>query len=124
VLHLRIEQRFHQMLAAGFEDEVRGLLSQGELGPSLPSMRSVGYRQMLNYLLGTCSREEMIERAIIATRQLAKRQFTWLRAETDAHWLDEGGDVQQQAVVLIQRHIQGENKAETPLHAFNDRNSH
>ncbi|MCU7807939.1 MAG: tRNA (adenosine(37)-N6)-dimethylallyltransferase MiaA [Candidatus Thiodiazotropha sp. (ex Semelilucina semeliformis)] len=124
LLHRRIEQRFHQMLVAGFEDEVRGLLSQGELSPSLPAMRSVGYRQMLNYLLGTCSREEMIERAIIATRQLAKRQFTWLRAETDAHWLDEGGDVQQQAVALIQRHIQGENKAETPLHAFNDRNSH
>ena len=52
-------------------------------------MRSVGYRQMVAYLLGECSREEMIDRGIIATRQLAKRQFTWLRKEQESHWLDE-----------------------------------
>ena len=101
VLHQRIEARFLQMLEAGFEDEVRGLLARGDLSPELPSMRSVGYRQILNYLLGGCSREEMIERAIIATRQLAKRQFTWLRADPASHWLDEEGDLVSQAVSLV-----------------------
>jgi tRNA dimethylallyltransferase len=101
VLHNRIEARFRQMLDLGFEAEVRALLQRGDLSPELPAMRSVGYRQMLNYLLGGYSREEMVERAIIATRQLAKRQFTWLRADTDCHWLDETGDLLQQAVGLI-----------------------
>jgi tRNA dimethylallyltransferase len=100
-LHRRIEARFHLMLEAGFEREVRHLLAGSSLSPSLPSMRSVGYRQMLNYLLGTCSREEMIERGIIATRQLAKRQFTWLRADPECHWLDETGDVVKQSIDLI-----------------------
>ena len=101
VLHQRIEARFLQMLEAGFEDEVRGLLARGDLSPDLPSMRSVGYRQILNYLLGGCSREEMIERAVIATRQLAKRQFTWLRADSASHWLDEEGDPIAQAISLV-----------------------
>lgn len=101
VLHQRIEARFMQMLEAGFEDEVRGLLARGDLSPELPAMRSVGYRQILNYLLGGCSREEMIERAVIATRQLAKRQFTWLRADPASHWLDEEGDLIAQAVSLV-----------------------
>ncbi|MCU7845017.1 MAG: tRNA (adenosine(37)-N6)-dimethylallyltransferase MiaA [Candidatus Thiodiazotropha sp. (ex Monitilora ramsayi)] len=107
LLHQRIEQRFLQMLSEGFEAEVRHLLSSGNLSPSLPSMRSVGYRQMLNYLLGACSREEMKMRAVIATRQLAKRQFTWLRADADAHWLDESEDVLAEAIALIKGHIQG-----------------
>ncbi len=101
LLHQRIEARFHGMLEAGFEGEVKRLLARGDLSPELPSMRSVGYRQMLNYLLGAYSRDEMIERAIIATRQLAKRQFTWLRADGEAHWLDETGDVLGQAADLI-----------------------
>ncbi len=105
LLHQRIEARFHRMLDEGFEAEVKRLLARGDLSPELPSMRSVGYRQMLNYLLGAYSREEMIERAIIATRQLAKRQFTWLRAEGDAHWLDESGDVSREAVDLILDHL-------------------
>ncbi len=107
ILHQRIERRFMLMLEEGFEAEVKGLLDRGDLSPSLPSMRSVGYRQMLNYLLGNCPREEMISRAIIATRQLAKRQFTWLRADDEAHWLDENGDVLAQSTALIESHIQG-----------------
>ncbi len=89
VLHERIERRFRQMLELGFEQEVRKLLKQPGMAPGLPSMRSVGYRQMVAYLLGEYSRDEMIDRGIIATRQLAKRQFTWLRKEQGSHWLDE-----------------------------------
>ncbi|EGW53141.1 tRNA (adenosine(37)-N6)-dimethylallyltransferase MiaA [Candidatus Endoriftia persephone] len=88
-LHQRIALRFQRMLEAGFEQEVAGLIGRGDLSPELPSMRSVGYRQMIKYLQGECSREEMIERGIIATRQLAKRQFTWLRADKELIWLDE-----------------------------------
>jgi tRNA dimethylallyltransferase len=113
LLHERIEARFLEMLASGFEEEVRGLLHRGDLSPNLPAMRSVGYRQMLNYLLGGCSRKEMVERGIIATRQLAKRQFTWLRGDSGCHWLDETGDVLQQAMALIQSHL-AENGAAAP----------
>ncbi|MES9962809.1 MAG: tRNA (adenosine(37)-N6)-dimethylallyltransferase MiaA [Candidatus Sedimenticola sp. 20ELBAFRAG] len=102
VLHQRIAARFHKMLEMGFEQEVRGLLERGNLVPDMPSMRSVGYRQMLKYLLGEWDRETMIEKGIIATRQLAKRQFTWLRADSEAHWLDEeAGDVPGQALKII-----------------------
>ncbi len=89
VLHQRIAKRFRQMLELGFEDEVKGLLTRADITPDLPSMRSVGYRQMLEYLAGNCSYEQMVERGIIATRQLAKRQLTWLRSEQDVHWLDD-----------------------------------
>ncbi len=88
LLHQRIAQRFHGMLDRGFEQEVSGLLGEG-LAPDLPSMRSVGYRQMVNYLAGIYDRNVMIERGIVATRQLAKRQMTWLRRYPDVHWLDE-----------------------------------
>ncbi len=103
-LHRRIEQRFRTMLGQGFEDEVRGLLARGDLSPDTPSMRSVGYRQMIQYLRGDCDYETMVERGIIATRQLAKRQRTWLRAEQDVHWLyDEEGDPGTVALELVQR---------------------
>lgn len=102
VLHERIALRFHKMLEQGFQQEVEGLLARGDLVPDMPSMRSVGYRQMLKYLLGEWDRETMIEKGIIATRQLAKRQMTWLRADTEAHWLDEeAGDVLGQALKII-----------------------
>ncbi len=101
-LHRRIERRFHQMLEQGFEQEVRGLLARWRLDPEMPSMRCVGYRQMLGYLRGECDRQEMIDRGIAATRQLAKRQYTWLRAEPDLHWLEEeAGDLLQQALKII-----------------------
>ena len=103
VLHERIERRFHRMLELGFEQEVRGLLQRWELTPETPSMRAVGYRQMLAYLRGSHSREQMIERGIAATRQLAKRQLTWLRADREARWLDEeAGNLLAQALKLME----------------------
>ncbi len=106
VLHERIERRFHAMLAAGFEDEVRALVARGDLHPELPSMRSVGYRQMWAWLRGEYDRDEMIRRAITATRQLAKRQMTWLRSETDTFWLEERADsVVKQAVNCIEKSL-------------------
>lgn len=101
LLHARIARRFEGMLAEGFENEVRALLGRGDLSPELPSMRCVGYRQMLRYLLGENSWDEMVEKGTVATRQLAKRQFTWLRSEQDCHWLDEEGAVLEQALQLI-----------------------
>ena len=80
VLHARIAQRFEQMLAAGFVDEVRALRERGDLSPALPSIRAVGYRQAWRFLDGDISAEQFREQAIAATRQLAKRQLTWLRS--------------------------------------------
>lgn len=82
-LHKLIAQRFDQMLASGLIKEVEGLLMQYRLNQELPSMRSVGYRQVWQYLRGELSYTEMRERGIIATRQLAKRQVTWLRKWQD-----------------------------------------
>ena len=79
ILHQRIEMRFQMMLKAGFEDEVRALYQRGDLHPDLPSIRCVGYRQMWSYLAGEISYDDMVYRGICATRQLAKRQMTWLR---------------------------------------------
>lgn len=79
-LHQRIARRFDLMLEQGFLDEVRQLRQRGDLHPDLPSMRCVGYRQAWEHLDGTCSYDEMRELGIIATRQLAKRQITWLRS--------------------------------------------
>jgi tRNA dimethylallyltransferase len=79
-LHQRIARRFDIMLEQGFLDEVRQLRQRGDLHPDLPSMRCVGYRQAWEHLDGTCSYDEMRELGIIATRQLAKRQITWLRS--------------------------------------------
>lgn len=79
VLHARIETRFKHMLSAGLIDEVVSLYQRGDLHVDLPSIRSVGYRQVWQYLAGELDYDEMQERGIIATRQLAKRQLTWLR---------------------------------------------
>ena len=88
VLHERIAQRFHLMLEQGFIAEVEALLQRGDLHADLPAIRAVGYRQAWSYLQGDYTYDEMIERGIIATRQLAKRQFTWLRSWEDIEWLD------------------------------------
>ena len=88
VLHQRIALRFEQMLAVGFEQEVSTLRQRTDLHPDLPSMRCVGYRQMWQYLDGECSYEQMKEKGIAATRQLAKRQLTWLRGWQGVTWLD------------------------------------
>jgi len=81
VLHQRIEARFLEMLGQGFVDEVEGLKKRRDLDLSLPSMRAVGYRQIWQYLDGEFSHTEMIDKAVAATRQLAKRQLTWLRRQ-------------------------------------------
>ncbi|WP_313085495.1 tRNA (adenosine(37)-N6)-dimethylallyltransferase MiaA [Pseudomonas sp.] len=88
VLHQRIEQRFQSMVEQGFVEEVEALRGRGDLHPDLPSMRAVGYRQVWAYLDGACSQAEMVERGVIATRQLAKRQLTWLRGWEGVHWLE------------------------------------
>ncbi len=88
VLHARIAQRFNAMLEQGLIEEVRGLFQRGDLNPDLPSMRSVGYRQVWRYLAGELAYADLPEKAIIATRQLAKRQLTWLRSQIDAHWFE------------------------------------
>jgi len=88
LLHQRIEQRFHQMLASDFEAEVRALFARGDLHPEMPSIRCVGYRQMWSYLNGEITYEDMVYKGICATRQLAKRQMTWLRGWQGVHWLD------------------------------------
>jgi len=88
-LHERIEQRFRTMLKEGFLEEVQLLMARGDLHPDMPSMRCVGYRQAWEYLSGGCDYEAFVDRGIAATRQLAKRQLTWLRKWPDVHWLQE-----------------------------------
>ncbi|MCU0938068.1 MAG: tRNA (adenosine(37)-N6)-dimethylallyltransferase MiaA [Burkholderiaceae bacterium] len=87
-LHRRIEQRFDAMLAAGFIDEVRALMARGDLDRDLPALRSVGYRQAWQHLRGEMTFDEFRAAGIAATRQLAKRQVTWLRSMTDAKAID------------------------------------
>lgn len=82
-LHERIEWRFNQMIKQGLVEEVQGLLAQWDLMPAHPALRSVGYRQIYDYLCGKADHNSMCAKAIAATRQLAKRQLTWLR-----HWPD------------------------------------
>jgi tRNA dimethylallyltransferase len=84
LLHDRIAIRFLQMLERGVVDEVKALYSRGDLSEKMPSIRVVGYRQIWSYLQGEYDYQTMTEKSIIATRQLAKRQFTWLRKETDS----------------------------------------
>ena len=89
-LHQRIEQRFLQMLDQGFEDEVKTLMLRSDLHTNLPSIRCVGYRQMWEYLNGDISYDEMVFKGICATRQLAKRQITWLRGwKQPITWLNQ-----------------------------------
>jgi len=88
ILHERIEQRFHMMMEQGFENEVRKLYRRGDLNSNLPSIRCVGYRQIWDYLEGKMDRDEAIFRGICASRQLAKRQITWLRSWKNLIWLD------------------------------------
>jgi len=88
VLHQRIEQRFQAMLASGFEAEVERLYRRGDLHLDLPAIRAVGYRQMWQYLAGELDHSQMVDSGIAATRQLAKRQLTWMRGWQGLHWLD------------------------------------
>jgi len=89
VLHQRIEQRFQKMIDLGFQQEVEKLRARGDLHKDLPSIRCVGYRQMWEHLDGDISLDEAIYKGICATRQLAKRQLTWLRGWSgEIEWLD------------------------------------
>ena len=87
-LRKRITKRFDMMLQQGFIEEVESLYRRGELNIEMPSIRSVGYRQVWMYLAGECSYDEMREKAITATAQLAKRQMTWLRKEQQCNFID------------------------------------
>jgi len=98
-LRIRLEHRFDQMLSHGLLDEVRSLMERPELTSDHPSMRSVGYRQAWQHLQGDTDFETMRESAIIATRQLAKRQMTWLRREHTAHQISVGSTLNIQAVL-------------------------
>ena len=102
LLHDIIAQRFRAMLEQGFIDEVQTLYRRGDLTEKMPAIRAVGYRQVWAYLQGEDDLETMTEKAIIATRQLAKRQFTWLRRVTDAISLQTGqADLLAQALAQI-----------------------
>lgn len=101
LLHQRIAQRFHQMLATGFEHEASTLFARGDLHREMPSLRCVGYRQMGSYLAGETDYDDMVFRGICATRQLAKRQMTWLRGWRDVHWL-----VSDEPAVALDRVLQ------------------
>jgi tRNA dimethylallyltransferase len=88
ILHDRIARRFRLMLDAGFLEEVRALMARGDLHSELPSMRCVGYRQAWSHLAGDYDQQEMVGKGVAATRQLAKRQLTWLRKWSGLDWLD------------------------------------
>ncbi|MEW6590556.1 MAG: tRNA (adenosine(37)-N6)-dimethylallyltransferase MiaA [Pseudomonadota bacterium] len=107
VLHRRIAERFDAMLAAGLLDEVQTLRRTYALTPDLPAMRAVGYRQAWAHLEGEISGAELREQGIAATRQLAKRQLTWLRAWPDTVVLDcLADDLKAQAIETVRAHLQ------------------
>jgi tRNA dimethylallyltransferase len=87
-LSVRLEQRFHAMMRLGFLDEVRGLRARGDLTAAHPAVRAVGYRQLWAHLDGEFALSEAVQRGITATRQLAKRQMTWIRSEPGLTWVD------------------------------------
>ena len=97
VLHQRIALRFEQMMQGGFLEELRSLHQRGDLSPELPAVRAVGYRQLWQYLEGECSLEQAVEQGVAATRQLAKRQLTWLRKWRDLAWIytDQAGNIEE-----------------------------
>ena len=105
-LHERIEIRYRQMLENGLIEEVESLLAEPHVQPDLPSMKSVGYRQVCQFLSGQYDRSELENRGIFATRQLAKRQLTWLRKEPDVHLYDpaDSGTVSK-AEILVEKFL-------------------
>jgi tRNA dimethylallyltransferase len=105
VLHERIERRFVQMLEEGFLEEVERLRERPGLLRDMPSMRCVGYRQAWSCLEGEIDRDEMHRKAVVATRQLAKRQLTWLRRETGALWYDSNAEKRQDSVIRKVSHF-------------------
>ena len=111
-LHTRIAQRFDAMLAAGFMDEVRALRARGDLHPELPSMRCVGYRQAWETLDGLWGMDSLRERGIAATRQLAKRQITWLRSMPQRQLVDcQAEDATELVLRAVETLMAGEARA-------------
>lgn len=105
-LHERIARRFDAMLDAGFLDEVHALRARGDLHPDLPAIRAVGYRQAWEHLAGDYDATEFRNRGIYATRQLAKRQITWLRGELDARTFDpDRGDPLPEAGRAVEQFV-------------------
>lgn len=105
-LHQQIQRRLQAMYGQGFLDEVRGLFSRPDLHAELPSIRSVGYRQAWCYLNGEYDQTTFEEKALIATRQLAKRQLTWLRKEQDMLMLDPFELSSEQQCELVRAYLQ------------------
>lgn len=103
-LHERIEQRFRQMMNEGFLEEVRSLRARPTLSSAAPSLRAVGYRQMWAHLAGETDLETAVGRAVVATRQLAKRQLTWIHADSEWERLDPEDDGKLEAkLAALQR---------------------
>jgi len=100
-LHQQIINRFNRMLDQGFLKEVEGLISRGNLDPDMTSIRSVGYRQAWSFLMGEADYETFVEKGIIATRQLAKRQMTWLRKEEDLNAIDPFSTTREQRLKIV-----------------------
>lgn len=100
-LHRRIEERFGRMVEQGLWAEVERLHARGDLEPSMPAIRAVGYRQLWRHLAGEIGREEAVRAGIVATRQLAKRQMTWLRGDAGGHVLASGGERTLQSVMEL-----------------------
>lgn len=106
VLHKRIENRFQKMMASGLLEEVTNLYQLYDNNSELTSLRAVGYRQILQYLAGDYDLETCIEKSIVATRQMAKRQLTWLRAQNDTAWFDSADGIPlSQVISLLTRNI-------------------
>jgi tRNA dimethylallyltransferase len=106
-LHERIRERFMHMLDQGFLDEVQSLLSHSNIHPELPSMRAVGYRQAINHLNHEINYSEFVEAGLAASRQLGKRQLTWLRAMPSRHVIDPSNkDFLSQAIDTCLQHLQ------------------
>ena len=107
-LHRAIDTRFRTMVERGLVDEVRSLGERPGVGPELPSMRAVGYRQVWDHLQGRSDHAQMVERAIAATRQLARRQLTWLRSLAGVRWIEPAVGAPARAVESIVRNVEGE----------------
>ena len=112
VLHQRIAQRYEIMMQQGFLEEVRSLYQRGDLSLDNPSIKCVGYRQLWMHLQGELNLEEAVERGIIATRQLAKRQYTWLRSWPNITWFDpldkqQLSQAKQEVLAFIKSHAYG-----------------
>ena len=101
VLHKRIENRFQKMMASGLLEEVTKLYQLYDNHSELTSLRAVGYRQILQYLAGDYDLETCIEKSIVATRQMAKRQLTWLRAQNDTAWFDSADGIPLSQVISL-----------------------